>query len=620
MTSSEFNELRAKAEKGDRHAMLDLALAYSEGDGVEHSNEKFFDWVRKSAMAGEPEAAYELAYAYKRGTGVSPDGERFVEWLEDADRLGFLRATFDLANLYKDGDGVPRNEEVFFDLMKKAAQGGDPDAMLDLAFAFRDRIGTKRRNLAAYFSWLTKSANNENPEAMFHLAFEFKNRKGSPKTNLKEFFYWLKKAAEQGKAQGQEQPDALFHLAIAYQCGEGTKSSPINYFRWMKRAAEAGIPAASYHLAISYFKKNNPDRANFSEWIKRALKAGHPRAFIASGLDDLCRETFVRNSELIGLNEDLNRLFDDVMKIKRDHIVKKQNVKDGVAHFTRFEALDSMLPAERLPERTTNRLRLYNFAYMNDPQEGKRLLDKSISADSPLLPFFTEEEDVVNPLRWEDHESSVYIGSFTLKGEDLDIWRTAYGNDGQGYCILTPLESFDQGALDEPDTLHGGEIVNVSEAPLNASEFLPTTLYRIRYSDAEVRLTLNELKDGLNRIRTRRSKLNGSTKALDRTVRLIVSHILYLYKNQQYHTEREARLISELDISFKSLRPDQRRSPSKVFVESPDFLFKEGSRIIIGPRVQEQTVVELDLKYRLARHGLLNNTRVSRSALSEIYR
>jgi TPR repeat protein len=618
MTSSEFDKLRTRAQKEDSKSMLDLAVAYSEGDGVEHNDGEFFSWIRKAALAGEPEAAYELAYAYERGIGTQPDHERFVEWLEEAARLGFLRAIFDLANLCKEGEGVPKDEERFFQLMKKAAQKGDPDAMLDLAFAFRDRIGT-RRNHASYLRWLTKAAESDNSEAMFHLAFEFKNRLGAPKTNLKEFFYWLRKAAEEG------QPDALFHLAIAYQNGEGTNKSQPNYFRWMKKAAEAEIPAALYHLAMSYFIRSKPDRKKFSEWIKKALKAGHPKAFIASGLDDLRRETLVSNVELAGLNKDLNELFERVMAIKRRHIVKSRNAINGVAHFTRFEVLDSMLPAERPAGRATNRLRLYNFAYMNDPQEGRRLLDKRIAAAESLIEFFTGEGNADNPLTWEDHESSVYIGSFTLKDEDLDIWR-AYGHDGQGYCIVTPLDSFDQGTSDKP-TLHGDEVVNVSEAALNVSEaalkgseFLPTTLYLIRYSEAEVRSTLNELKGSLDRIRARRKKLKGNTKALDRTVRLIVSYILYLYKNEQYRYEREARLISDFDISFKYLSLDQSRSPSRIFVESPDFLFKEGTRIIIGPRVQEKTVVELDLKFRLARHGLLNNTRVSRSKLSEIYR
>src|SRR5947199_5080466 len=73
MTSSEFNELRTRAQNDDSEAMLDVAIAYSEGDGVEHNDEEFFSWIWKAAIAGEPEAAYELAYAYQAGIGTQPN-------------------------------------------------------------------------------------------------------------------------------------------------------------------------------------------------------------------------------------------------------------------------------------------------------------------------------------------------------------------------------------------------------------------------------------------------------------------------------------------------------------------------------------------------------------------
>jgi TPR repeat protein len=612
MTSAEFNELIDKAKKGDRKAMLDVALEFNDGAIVEQSDTEFFQWVRKAAIASEPEAAYELAYAYRDGVGTQPDYDRFVEWLQEAARLEFPKAVYEIAIWYKEGENVPTDEEHFFKLMKKAAEGGYGDAMLELAFAFRDRIGTKR-NLRSFLLWLTNAANEGNSEAMFHLAFEYKNREDNPEDNIIEFFRWLKRAAENA------QPDALFHLAIAYLDGEGTEPSRNNYFRWMKKAAEAGIPAAMYHLAMSYLIKSRPDLQQFSEWIKRALKAGYPRAFIASGLDDLFEELHPPVADLVALNKDLNELFDLVIEIKRDHRLNNRTAKGGVYHFTRFEALESMLPVERSSEVLTNRLRLYNFAYMNDPQEGKRLLDKNIPDATSLRVFFTEEDDAENPISWEQHESSVYIGSFTLMGDELDMWRTSYGNNGQGYCIVTPLTAFDQESLDEPEVLHGGEVVNVTEGMLRATEFLSTTLYSIRYEEKDVRETLSKLKGKLDLISDKRSRLRGSTKTLDRTVRQIISHILYLYKTPHYESEMEARMISDYDISFEKLKLDSRERPSRVYVESPPFLLSEGSSIIIGPTVEKQTVAELDLKYRLARHGH-SKLKVMRSQLTNMYR
>jgi hypothetical protein len=80
-------------------------------------------------------------------------------------------------------------------------------------------------------------------------------------------------------------------------------------------------------------------------------------------------------------------------------------------------------------------------------------------------------------------------------------------------------------------------------------------------------------------------------------------------------------MISPFDISFKGLKLDPRAKPSKIYVESQDFLLSKGSHIIIGPTipVPEQTIAELDLKYRLARHGH-DEVEVSKSNLTNMYR
>jgi hypothetical protein len=322
---------------------------------------------------------------------------------------------------------------------------------------------------------------------------------------------------------------------------------------------------------------------------------------------------------MIALNNDLNELFDKVMEIKQGHIVKDEEESKYVYHFTQFDTLLSMLPAQPSSGSASNLLRLYNFVYMNDPQEGKRLLDKNNDDTESLREFFNEEDYGNNPLSWEQHESSVYIGSFTLKGDELDMWRTTYGNNGQGYCIVTPLSAFEQGALDEPP--HGDEPVKVTEREFGAAGSVLPTLYEVRYDDKHVKTTLSDLKSRLVNINTKWGNMRGSTKALDRTVRLIVSHILYLYKNSDYRTEKEVRMIVDYDISFEGLKLDLTRKPSRIYVESLDFLLKEGSSIVIGPTVSNQTVTaaELDIKYRLKRHGF-DKVKISRSKKTDMYR
>jgi TPR repeat protein len=614
-----FEWINKSANAGNPDAMTELALAHRDGEGTDPNLDEFFRWIKKSANGGNPEAMRELALAYRDGvensSGVTkypdgllnPDLTQYAEWLQEAAKLNYVPALYDLAIAFKEGLGVEADEQEFFRLMKSAAEKKDPDAMVELAFAYKDGFGPKRRLIKSWFRWLTKAAELEQKDAMLHLAFAYKDAQGVKRRNVNSFFMWLERAANAG------QKDAMFHLAIAYQEGEGVATNKRLFFKWMEKAAKADIPAAMYQLALAHWHGNGTTQnfKLFSFWIKRALEAGYSRAFIPSRLAELKENTGVTNRTLLAFNTLLHQLYDEVIKIKKEHIVKDADATSGVAHFTTFEALTSMLPESPTSERAANRLRLYNFAYMNDPMEGKRLFD----AGGPLTIFFRTSQETENPLSWEEHESSVYIGSFTLRGDDLDLWR-AYGRDGEGCCIVTPFEAFDQDFTGETGSLHGGEIVMVSEGDKEASNPVPNTLYAIRYEDTDVKKTLARLKRILEKLVKKRRLLKGDVEKLDQVVRVIVSPILYLYKHEQYKSEKEARMLGDFDISANFLTLDA-RNPSRVFVEASDFLFRlNGSLIILGPKVLNGTTIELNLKYRLARNQFLETTRVERSKVS----
>jgi TPR repeat protein len=614
-----FEWIGKSANTGYADAMAELAFAYRDGEGTDANVDDFFRWLKKSASAGHTEAMRELALAYRDGfqtssnvtkypdEAVNPDFIKYVEWLQEAAKLDYVPALYDLAIAYKDGVGVETDENEFFRIMKSAAAKKDPDAMVELAFAYKDAIGTPRRLVRSWFRWLRKAAELDQKDAMLHLAFAYKDVQGVRRRSLRLFFEWLEKSANGG------QKDAMFHLAIAYRDGEGVAHNKKLFFEWMEKAAKADIPAAMYQLALAYWNGigTSKDFKQFSLWIKRALEAGYSRAFIPSRLADLKEHATVSNQTLIALNDLLHGLFDEVTKIKNEHTVRDGDATIGVAHFTTFDALTSMLPESPGSDRQANRLRLYNFAYMNDPMEGKRLFD----ADGPLRDFFLTDIETENPLSWDQHESSVYIGSFTLRGDELDLWR-AYGKDGQGFCIITPLKAFEQESTTDTGSLHGGEVVNVSKASEESPNPVSTILYAIRYEDKDVRKTLSRLKSILTKIKQKRAHLVGDTERLDQIVRLILSPILYLYKHEQYKSEMEARMLGDFDISATFLNLDA-KNPSRVYVESLDFLFRhDESRIILGPKVPDQTHVELNLKYRLARNNFFDTTRIERSSVS----
>lgn len=70
--------LRAKAEKGNAAAQLELGLIYARGQGVPAESAEALKWMRKAAEQGVPRAQSFLGYLYESGKGVTADyGEAY---------------------------------------------------------------------------------------------------------------------------------------------------------------------------------------------------------------------------------------------------------------------------------------------------------------------------------------------------------------------------------------------------------------------------------------------------------------------------------------------------------------------------------------------------------------
>ena len=135
---------------------------------------------------------------------------------------------------------------------------------------------------------------------MYELALVYYVGDGTEK-DLKQFFYWVKKAAEAGV------PEAMRDLAYAYHEGEGTEKNLKRFFDWMKKAAEAGVPKAMRDLAYAYHegKGTKKDLKQFFDWMKKAAEAGMPKA-----MHDLARAYH----EGEGTEKDLKQFFSWVKK------------------------------------------------------------------------------------------------------------------------------------------------------------------------------------------------------------------------------------------------------------------------------------------------------------------
>lgn len=80
----------------------------------------------------------------------------------------------------------------------------------------------------------------------------------------------LKKAAEAGL------PAAQFHLARLYESGEGVRKDETEARRWTEQAARGGDPKAMHNLALFYFEGagGQKDTAAAAQWFRRAAEKG----------------------------------------------------------------------------------------------------------------------------------------------------------------------------------------------------------------------------------------------------------------------------------------------------------------------------------------------------------
>lgn len=206
----------------------------------------------------------------------------------------------------------------------------------------------------------------------------------------------------------------------------------------------------------------------------------------------------------------------------------------------------------------------------------------------------------------DGREFSVYVCSFTLRVDRLDLWRT-YGADGKGFCIASPFSTFNQRAETALDNMHTGSPARiVIQEGKSAKEVIAPgrrkvapTLYRIKYGDKEAEKTLKALNPFLAAINGFLSGNQGIKDKVSAIVRILLSDILYLYKNKEYRTENEARILTVFEIGDPLLELDE-KNPARIYAESEPFLFAtDGFQIYLGPKVEEKTRAEYELKYRI---------------------
>ena len=591
-----FHWTRRAAEAGIPEAMYLLAIAYRNGMGTEKDVEQYFNWTKKAAEADIPEAIFPLALAYMSGYGTEKDLEKFFHWVEKAAGVNNPNAMFFLSFAYKEGKGTQKDPKQFFHWIEKAAKADDRDAMLVLSLAYKESEGTEQ-DLEQYFQWTKKAAEANYPEAMFNLALAYKKSEGTEQ-DLEQYFQWTKKAAE------ANYPEAMFNLAYAYREGEGTEENLSQYFHWTKKAAEADFPLAMLSLAVAYGdgEGTEKDLNQYFEWMEKAYTARAPDSFIAFPIVRLLHTNILDESQ----HKKILKALTDITK-KCEAILKQHREDDEIkfSHYTKFSALNNILQGGN-----SNHLRLYNVAYFNDPLEGMSL--PNAFGDGMCEFFYGDKDAISHEIEAGGKLFSVYVCAFTANEDRLDMWR-AYGNNGDGYSITSMIP--DNMKADEE---HGfafqmhdsilSSLQNVqdaspeSDAPKDDDKI---SIYKVRYGDVAEE-TFKSLKEPLN---TLKDILEGiDNEEVSQTAKAVAIQILadlrYLYKDKEYKSEDEYRIIRVIEAGNEKLKCDETSQPPRFYMETLPFLFQEeGCKITIGPRVIEKAATKIYIEQYLHKNN-----------------
>jgi hypothetical protein len=120
-----FADSKAKAERGDPVAQVEMAIQYRYGCAPVRSDAEFCRWNRLAAEQGYAAGAHNLAQCYQHGVGLERNYAEAVRWYSFAAENGNASAMGELGILHADGNGVAKDIAKAYRLCRTGARAGN---------------------------------------------------------------------------------------------------------------------------------------------------------------------------------------------------------------------------------------------------------------------------------------------------------------------------------------------------------------------------------------------------------------------------------------------------------------------------------------------------------------
>ena len=309
-----------------------------------------------------------------------------------------------------------------------------------------------------------------------------------------------------------------------------------------------------------------------------------------------------------------------------------------IAHYTSLDTLKAL--ADNKP------FRLYNVAYMNDPEEGRTFFKimegegvdvegvfyKDASQGTRLSPAY---ESASQGARL----SPAYIGSFVNatqqegQKDNLFSWRTYgkhNGDEAAGACLIFGSEQFADsmtdmqfgGMLGLPEMSVGNRSDSSVEMPTSstsvpsAKAWSPAPLFEVAYKGKAKAMDdlLEELAASIKQVQEflQQSAPENSKPKLITLVREVLDSVRFLFKANDYQEEHEVRVIRMLYPVSTENQPerkiDMERIPPRFYLELPNTRLNE---VILSPKEKRYE----EWEYWLKQKSKLGKTTITKSKI-----
>ena len=166
----EFENVLAKAEKGDPNAQNYLGMMYFQGRGVGQDFAKALEWFHKSAKKGHASAMNNIGIIYYTGKGVLQNYAAAMEWFTKSAQKDYPDAQYNLGLMYYhgrsdpfDNSGAPQDFEKALHWFRKAAALGHASAHNNIGIMYFKGQGVEQDFQEAFiWNWLAIEMGNRN--------------------------------------------------------------------------------------------------------------------------------------------------------------------------------------------------------------------------------------------------------------------------------------------------------------------------------------------------------------------------------------------------------------------------------------------------------------------------